>query len=61
MKCWKLLRKLRCLLSGHRWDGPFLSFGDMPAGIRGCRRCGVWNYDLCASFAEQGIVNEIDD
>lgn len=40
-------RWLMCLLLGHRLDGPFSDFGDMPEGVRGCRRCGIWNYDLC--------------
>lgn len=38
---------LLCKVIGHKWDGPFSDYGDMPAGIRGCRRCGVWNYELC--------------
>lgn len=38
---------LWCALVGHVWDGPFTDYGDMPNGIRGCRRCGTWNYDLC--------------
>lgn len=49
MRLKRRFQKLICAVRGHRWVGPFADYGDMPSGIRGCRRCGVWNYDLCDS------------
>ena len=34
---YRVLRRLRCLLTDHRWDG----YGQQPLGWITCRRCGV--------------------